>query len=298
MKLSSNRNTDLFYIDWWLHNHNSHKASYEHDLLHCGNISYPYLKDCKRLIEQTTLYASKLGKRTHISFTGGEVTEWTDFVDLLKYAKDQNCLVRFSTNCTNDTEILESAFRYTDGVNIEIHPEFANVAHTLIILKILSRLDCTVSVNINMMPERWTEMLELYSKIYGKYSNISVTKKMLFDDPIFNTSPQSYNEEQIICLKAQTGDLIIEDQGHTQYTNFQTLVLEQKNKFTGFKCWAGIEQIIVDAWGRVHRGHCRKNGFMGTISDAEIFWYPEPLICKVEACVNQFDIQATKQSLE
>lgn len=298
MRISSTRDTDLFYVDWWLHNHNSHKASYEHDLLHCGNIDLPYLSDCKRFIDQVTLFAARQNKKVHISFTGGEVTEWIDFVELLEYAKNQGCVTRFTTNASADILILNRAFRAADSANIEVHPEYASVAHILIVLRLIADLPCSVSVNINMLPQRWQEMEDLYNKINARYSNVSVIKKMLFDDPIFNTTPKDYTQEQVVSLKTQTGDIKIEYSDHTEYTNFQSLVLEKRNIFKGYLCYAGIEQVIVDAWGRAHRGHCRKNGFMGTLKDSELFWYTDPFICKVDACVNQFDIQATKESFK
>lgn len=298
MKVSSTRNADLFYVDWWLHNHNRHRASYEHELLHCGNIDLPYLKDCKRFIDQVTVFAAKSNKQAHVNFTGGEVTEWVDFPDLLAYAKSQSCLTRFTSNTICDLQILNQCFSLADSVGIEVHPEYASISHILIVLRLLSIMPCSVNININMMPERWKEMEELYETIQVKYPYVSVSKKMLFDDPIFNTTPQNYSEEQIIAFKAQTGDIKIEHDNDIEYTDFQSLVIEQKNKFKGFLCYAGVEQIIVDAWGRAHRGHCRKNGFMGSISDAELFWYNDPLICQVDACVNNFDILSTKKSFE
>ena len=36
---------------------------------------------------------------------------------------------------------------------------------------------------------------------------------------------------------------------------------------------------------------------MGYLRDPELYWYPEPVICGLAACVNHFDLQATKQSL-
>jgi MoaA/NifB/PqqE/SkfB family radical SAM enzyme len=298
MKISHNRSTEFFYVDWWLMNHNSRMPSYEHDLLHCGNIDLPYLKDCQRFVDQAQAAAQKKNKKALISFTGGEVTEWVDFVDLMAYTKQQNCFTRFITNASADAAYLENIFQYTDSVIIEVHPEFASISHILYILNKLSETQIGVSVNINMIPEKWDELTELYDKIYQKYSNIMIYKKMLFYDPIFNSYPQAYKDEQFEILKTQWRNLKIEKDGQEEITNFYSMILEQKNRFQGMNCWAGLEQIVVDAWGRVYRSHCRKNGFMGYIKDPELVWYDQPMICDLEACVNGFDVQATKQSLE
>lgn len=298
MKVSHNRSPEFFYVDWWLMNHNSKKPSYEHDLLHCGNIDLPYLKDCQRFVDQAQAAAQKKNKRALISFTGGEVTEWVDFIDLMAYSKKQNCTTRFITNASADTAYFENIFQYTDSIIIEVHPEFASISHILYLLNKLSQTQIGVSVNINMIPDKWDELTELYDKIYQKHSNIMIYKKMLFYDPIFNSYPQNYKDEQFEILKTQWRNLKIEKDGHTEITNFYSMVLEQKNRFQGMNCWAGLEQIVVDAWGRVYRSHCRKNGFMGHIKDLELYWYEEPMICQLESCVNGFDVQATKQSSE
>jgi hypothetical protein len=117
---------------------------------------------------------------------------------------------------------------------------------------------------------------------------------MLFEDPVFNTTPKDYTEEQTIQLKRQHGDIMITVADDVEYTDYQTLVLEDRNIFTGYKCQAGLEQIVVDAWGRVYKGHCRQNGFMGNIKDKNIVWPKQAAVCTLDYCRNSFDILATK----
>jgi hypothetical protein len=95
-------------------------------------------------------------------------------------------------------------------------------------------------------------------------------------------------------LKRQHGDIKIVKKDSTEYTDYQTLVLEGRNKFKGYECWAGIEQVVVDAWGRVYIGHCRQGGFMGNIKDKNIVWPKESAVCTLDRCKNSFDILATK----
>lgn len=296
MRISSTRDNSKFYIDWWLMNHNSRKASYEHDLLHCGNIDLPYLKDCKRLIEQSTLHSQKLGKQVHINFTGGEVTEWIDFDDLVIYAKHQNCTVNFVTNGFAEISRYENLSAYIESMIIEIHPEFLSPARILFLLSKLYEKNIRLQVNFNMLPNFWNELSDLHQFIQNKYPNITLVKKILFEDPIFNTTPKDYDQDQKDEFKSQGADLKIEQQDQVEFTSIQNLILEKRNQFKNFYCYAGVEQIIVDAWGAVFRSHCRKNGFMGYLKDPDLFWYTEPMLCKLDFCVNQFDILTTKLS--
>lgn len=276
-------------------NHNRWQVSYEHEILHSGNIELPYLRDCQRFIDQAAAQASKKNRAPSVSFTGGEVTEWLDFEDLLAHCKMQGAETRFVTNLNVTAERLDSLLDHTDSLIIEVHPDHTQISHLLYCLSVIAQRSIAASVNVNMTLAHWSEMLALCDRISDKFPQFNLRKKLLFKDPIFNTEPQDYDDQQIETLKAQQGDIRIDSDQGTEYTDGQTLILEGRNKFQGYQCWAGLEQIVVDAWGAVHRGHCRKSGFMGYLRDPEIYWYPDPLICALPACVNQFDLLATKQ---
>lgn len=278
-------------------NHNQWQVSYEHEILHSGNIELPYLRDCQRFIDQAAVYAGLRGQKLSVSFTGGEVTEWLDFEDLLAHCKTQGAETRFVTNLNLDLERFQGLLSYTDSLLIEVHPGYTSTGHLLFCLAKIAETTVSAAVNVNMTLEHWAEQVELCDRIKTKFPRINLRKKMLFKDPIFNTTPQAYDQKQVQALKAQQGDIRVEGPQGTEYTDAQTLILEDRNRFQGYQCWAGLEQVVVDAWGAVHRGHCRKSGFMGYIKDPAIYWYPEPLICALPACVNQFDLLATKQSL-
>ena len=80
------------------------------------------------------------------------------------------------------------------------------------------------------------------------------------------------------------------------YTDYPTMVSDGANRFEGMRCSIGLEQLIVDAWGRVRRGHCGQGGSMGVIGGA-IIWPTEALACRKPSCDNAFDILATKISV-
>jgi hypothetical protein len=236
-------------------------------------------------------------KQISWEFTGGEVTEWKDFPSLLAHAKQYDCLITFRTNASLAQSEWKQLLTFTDAVNMELHPEHTMVSQFMINLDTAIKMQKTVSVNINMIQDRYDEISEVSDLIQSKWPEIPVKKKMLFQDPVFNKTPQAYTEEQQIELKRQWGNLVlIDDSGNEEYTDYQTLLLESKNRFPGFQCWAGLEQIIVDAWGRVYRSHCRQNGYLGKLADDEIYWPDTAWICKIDNCRNSFDILSTKRS--
>ena len=288
------RATDRFYINWWLMNHCAWACSYCNDIIRKGNIDLPYLNDCKQFVTDAVFFAASQHKTPRIEFTGGEVTEWTDFLELLTHAHLQGCSTQFRTNANVGLNQWHSYLAVVDDVLIEYHPEYTSSAHFLLAVKAAVDSGVSITVNLNMLKDTWQDSQAVYDKIQSKWPHIRLNKRMLFNDPVFNTSPQKYTQEQTVQLKRQHGDIKILTDSDVEYTDYQTLVLEGRNKFEGYTCWAGVEQVVVDAWGRVYRGHCRQNGFMGNIKDKNIAWSSEPKTCALEACRNSFDILATK----
>jgi pyruvate-formate lyase-activating enzyme len=293
MQLRSTRDPNKFYVDWWLMNHCTWHCDYCHDVLRSGNIALPYLRDCLGFIDSAQLWAQAQGKTTRIKFTGGEVTEWADFDQLLKYAHSQGCETEFRTNANVERNRWLALMAHTDLVSIGYHPKHTSKAQFLLAIDGAVKLGVNPMIDVNMLPDEFDELEALVVYIKERWPTIRVNKAMRFHNPIANTRPLDYTPVQELKLKRQYGDL---QWDNGDYTDYQELLLDNANKFKGWACAAGTEQCVVDAWGRVYRGHCRMNGFMGNI--AEHITWPETLtVCNVDSCVNAFDIQATKTSL-
>jgi organic radical activating enzyme len=292
--VQSTRTSDKFYVNWWLMNHCTWACSYCNEVIRKGNIDLPYLNDCKRFIDDVTLFALGQSKQVRIEFTGGEVTEWTDFLELLTYAHGQGCETQFRTNANVSIDVWREYMAATHSVLIEHHPEHTANAHFLLAVAATVEAGVAVTVNLNMLKDSWTNSQILHDRIQTKWPHIRVNKRMLFEDPVFNTTPQHYTTNQTTQLKKQHGDIKITQGDQIEYTDYQTMVLEASNTFKDYDCWAGMEQIVVDAWGRVYRGHCRQGGFMGNIKEHNIVWPTEPKVCSLDICRNSFDILATK----
>lgn len=296
-ELRSKRSSDWFYVDWWLMNHCSWNCSYCHDVIKSGNIDLPNYNDCIRFVDEVVMFSKNKNKICYLNFTGGEVTEWADFSDLIEHSKKQGCRIKFRTNASSSRDQWIKLIENTDELTMEIHPEHTSVAHFLSLLGPAAEKGLSITVNVNMLRDRWEEMEELSQKIQQKYKSVLVFKKMLFQDPVFNTKPDDYKKPQQDELKNQYRDLVFVDKDQINETNYQTLVLEDNNQFKNWHCAAGVEQIVVDAWGKVYRGHCRFNGYLGSISD-RVVWMEDPAICGIDYCRNSFDIQATKRLSE
>lgn len=290
----STRPQNLFYIDWWLMNHCSWRCSYCHDIIRNGSASLPYIRDCEEFLDQARLWAERRGLGASVHFNGGEVTEWADFDQLINYAYKQGYKTSFRSHGHVDRARWQTLMQSTSSVILEYHPEHSHSSTFLISVEWAMKNHVHVQINMNMDQNTWDQTNELCDYVEQKWPNVQLYRKMLFDDPVFNTQPKQYSEQQIVFFKQQDGELVQEDQGRETATDYQHSVLDKANSFTGWTCHAGLEQCVVDAWGRVYRGHCRHGGYIGNIGKNDIQWPTQPIVCKLNFCRNHFDNQATK----
>jgi hypothetical protein len=231
----------------------------------------------------------------YIDLTGGEVTEYPHLQELLTHAHNLGSVIKIRTNASQNIRDFAAMIDVIDIIGLEFHPEFTQTSHFLLCLNhAAKKKDLKVAVLLNALPDRWNEIEDLKNKISEKWPHFAVTLRMLFDDPVRNTRPLEYLVEQKEKLKEQTGSLIIySDLGQTEHSDYQSMILEDRNHFQDWSCNIGLEQIIVDAWGVIRRGHCRQGGSIGQIGD-QIRFDQQVVVCRKPKCVNNFDMLATK----
>lgn len=295
VKVASTRDSGYFYVNWWLTDHCNWDCSYCHDEIKKGHLPFPGIRDVKDFLDQTHAHAKRLGRQTFIDLTGGEVTEYPFLQELLDHAKQLSMRIKLRTNASQSISAFTALVQCLDIIDMEFHPEHTQTSHFLLALNQAAQTPgLLVAININALPERWIETAELAAKIRAKWPEFSVCLKMLFEDPVRNTQPLNYQKPQIQQLKRQSGSLMIHnEQGHMEYSDYQSMILEDRNHFQGWQCAIGTEQIIVDAWGVVRRGHCRQGGSLGQIG-SPIRFDTQHVTCAKPRCVNSFDILSTK----
>jgi len=294
MKLRSTRSKDFFYVDWWLLNHCNYNCSYCADLIKNGSIDLPDIDHCKRTVDEISRYARTHKKICDFKIVGGEVTVWPLLIELLEHIKSKGDQVSIRTNASSSISTWSIIVKHINGANLEFHPEYASPSHFFLMIEIAKKNSIDLSIVVNMMADKWEFTMSLIKQIKEKWPDQLVNKKMLFDNPAVNTSvSKNYQKEQIVEFKKKTGPLIVFEDDEEIATDFNTLILEGKNRFLDRSCNIGIEQIIIDAWGRVAKGHCRNGGHIGSIIKG-INFPTEPTICQKDSCNNGFDIHATK----
>ena len=72
------------------------------------------------------------------------------------------------------------------------------------------------------------------------------------------------------------------------------VIKNTRNQFEGWQCNAGIESLMINWDGEVHRATCRVGGSLGNIYDSSFQLPTAPITCTRKWCTCVADIPLTK----
>ncbi len=238
-----------------------------------------------------------LGKPIRLSFTGGEPCVHPKFAELIKYAKYKNVSwISVTTNGTLPYEFYKSlpVDQYVFSIHLEY--DWMRVVNTLtkladdsnkkLIGQIMAHHDYMAHAKIvkGMLDQqtipstvrriRWTE---------GDHD--------LFDDMRYHPDDLHWIKEQEATI---SGNCVIDD---TQIIHSNDVIKLHLNKYKDWTCNAGLESLMINWDGEVHRATCRVGGSLGNIYEGNFVAPSDPVICTRDWCTCSADIPITKVSL-
>jgi MoaA/NifB/PqqE/SkfB family radical SAM enzyme len=298
---------DWFVVNWCLGNTCNFSCSYCPKDLHDHSIPWPDVDVIKNFILRVK--KAHPSKQLYFEFTGGEVTLYKDFVKLCQFCTEQGVKVGLISNGSRTLRWWEENKQYFDHVCLSFHPEFADEKHFIDVVKLLHN-DVRTHVNIMMSPDKFVSCYATANKIKN-ISNISMALQPLIHD--FGDTMYDYTASQKKILDKQH-ELIVKHiehntafeyyrgamakifpDGSRQVSSAQRFVSDKTNDWSGWKCYAGVEQLVVDKDGSIYAGWCGVSGKIGHIADENLVLPAEPILCNKTMCHCNFDIMCTKE---
>lgn len=235
-----------------------------------------------------------IGKPVRLSFTGGEPTVHPKFSELLKYATEQGIdWISVTTNGTRTGEwyAMQPVDQYVFSIHFEYDWErvIKNVIHTSDFstikvygqimahhAKIPEAMVAHSTLLTNLIPTtvrriRWTE---------GDHD--------LFDDMRYHPDDLKWVKGTVATVKP---NVVIDDKEEYHANDVIKLHL---NGYNGWSCNAGIESLMINWDGEVHRATCRVGGSLGNIYDGTFTIPTDPITCDRNWCTCASDIPLTK----
>jgi molybdenum cofactor biosynthesis enzyme MoaA len=71
-------------------------------------------------------------------------------------------------------------------------------------------------------------------------------------------------------------------------TNSDILVANNKNRFTGWLCWIGVDGIKIDFDGNIYKANCQTGGKIGNIAE-DFTFSTDPVTCQLQWCISNSD---------
>lgn len=277
-------------IEWNLGKRCNYNCSYCPSSIHDNISQHTDIAILKATVDKLMT----LNKPIRLSFTGGEPTVHPKFRELIQYCNHVGInWISVTTNGTMPYEFYANL--NIDQLVVSIHLEYdwkrvfntaesiADLTKIKVIAQIMAHHDymdavlqlrarcLLVQIPNTVRRIRWTE---------GDHD--------LFDDMRYNLTDLEWLKEQEATV---AGNCVIDGE---KIIHANDVIKLHLNKYKDWTCNAGIESLMINWDGDVHRATCRVGGSLGNIYNSTFSVPTGPIICDRNFCTCAADIPLTK----
>lgn len=277
-------------VEWNLGKRCNYDCSYCPSEIHDNDSAHTNIEILKATVDKLVA----LGKPIRLSFTGGEPCVHPKFDELIRYAKHVGIhWISVTTNGTRPYEFYASlpVDQYVFSIHFEY--DWMRVVHTLKELAARTKLQLVgqIMAHHEMMAFVKSARHVLNSEqIPNTVRRIRWTQgdRDLFDDMRYHPDDLIWIKEQDATVK---GNCIIDNQ---QIIHANDVIKLHLNQYKDWTCYAGIESLMINWDGDVHRATCRVGGSLGNIYQGTFTVPTAPITCDRNFCTCSADIPLTK----
>ncbi len=281
-------------IEWNLGKRCNYDCSYCPASIHDNTSPHTDIEVLKATVDKLMT----LGKPIRLSFTGGEPTVHPRFKELVKYCNHVGVSwISVTTNGTLPYEFYASLD--VDQLLFSIHLEYdwKRVFNTL--ESITDSTKIKVIAQIMAHHDHMDAVLQIRAKcllaeIPSTVRRIRWTEgdHDLFDDMRYHPDDLTWIKEQDATVQ---GNCVIDGE---QVIHANDVIKLHLNKYKDWTCSAGLESLMINWDGEVHRATCRVGGSLGNIYQNTFVAPIDPVKCTRDWCTCAADIPLTKYKPE
>jgi MoaA/NifB/PqqE/SkfB family radical SAM enzyme len=281
---------DSIRVEWNLGKRCNYDCSYCPESIHDNSSPHTDIEILKATVDRLVA----LGKPIRLSFTGGEPTVHPKFSELVKYANHKN--IKWVSVTTNGTLPFEFyAMLPVDQFVFSLHLEYDWRRVWDTVLKVSNRSNKKVIAQIMAHHNYMDAVLQLRARCLQEEIPSTVRRIRwtegdhdLFDDMRYHPDDLKWIKEQEATIQ---GNCVIDD---SKIMHANDVIKLHLNKYKGWSCNAGIESLMINWDGDVHRATCRVGGSLGNIYEGSFNVPAEPVTCDRNFCTCAADIPLTK----
>jgi len=280
-------------IEWNIGKRCNYDCSYCPASIHDNSSPHTDIEILKATVDKLTT----LGKPIRLSFTGGEPTVHPKFAELIKYCNHKGInWISVTTNGTLPYEFYASL--NVDQLVFSLHLEYdwQRVYNTM--SKIADRTNLRLVAQIMCHHDHMLSARTIFARCLTDHIPATLRRIRwtqgdhdLFDDMRYHPDDLNWIKQQEATVE---GNCVIDD---TKVIHANDVIKLHLNKYKGWTCNAGIESLMINWDGDVHRATCRVGGSLGNIYEGNFVAPSEPVTCDRNFCTCAADIPLTKFKL-
>lgn len=285
-------------VQWNLGNTCNYVCEYCPSYLHSGKIQWPELS----LIQQTLIKIKNNfpDKNIRLEFLGGEVTLYSDFIELMKFCKENNFKSTILSNGSRTLRYWEELSPYLDRILLTFHVEEADKIHFSNVIDLLVKNKIEPIIHIAMMKDKFWELVSYKNQLRTDFPKLIIDSILMLDKlGLFNYNGYyyDYDNSQIEYVKQQefhSMSYVIEyDNGETHEVNLVDVREHDLNNFSGFTCGTTLSIIVINFNGYVSTSLCNQRPKINLHTE-DINQIFVPIVCAADKCLNPSDIRIMK----
>jgi MoaA/NifB/PqqE/SkfB family radical SAM enzyme len=284
-------------VEWNLGKRCNYDCSYCPSAIHDNESPHTDLEILKRTVDKLCT----LGKPVRLSLTGGEPCVHPHIEQLIRYIKDKHIWLSITTNGTRKSLWYE--MQPVDQYVFSLHFEYdwTNILYTI---KTVVESSRNISVVVNVMAHQdkmkdvrtAVDMLSLNAIPYAiRRVRWTEGDHDLFDDMKYDQKDLDWILEHAATVKP---NCVIYVDGGTKERHANDIIKLHLNQFKSWSCNAGLESLMINWDGDVHRATCRVGGSLGNVYHDTFIIPTEPITCTRNYCTCAADIPLTKYKNE
>ena len=283
---------DSIKVEWNIGKRCNYDCSYCPSIIHDNHSPHTPIK----ILEQTVDELVELGKPIRLSLTGGEPLVHPDIEQLLDYIQYRGVKwVNVTTNGTRSPSWFRINSHYFTHVVFSLHFEhdWQRVVNHITEIKLVT--DVPFFVNVMAHHEHMDAVREVVDNFKARDIKYAVRRirwtegdHNVFDDMRYDGKDLSWILEQ--DATADPNCLVDEE----ELVHANDIIKTKRNAFKGWKCHAGLESLMINWDGEVHRATCRVGGSLGNIYKGTFVPPKETVSCTRDWCTCAADIPLTK----
>jgi len=259
---------DRLLINYAIHNVCNYKCWYCFPGSNTGNWQWPDIDVVTdNLLWLIDYYKKHLGKqKIQLNLLGGEPTLWphlSDFVKRLKNRLGDNISIMITTNGSKSIEWWNCHGRNFDHVLISCHPKYANVGHVKEVADLLYTQNVHVDVSVLMDSENWDRAIDIVNQLKTSKCRWSIIASQVIHEKItYSPIQKKYLKNYLKRIpnlfwfwkvnKEYNYKVTLKfENGKTKQVKKKYILFHELNKFNGWECNIGIDNIVIQFTGEI-----------------------------------------------